>query len=542
MSTHRFGVRGRSEERAETPLLLRTVSRVLTLTRARGKAVSSPLRGFATALQSAAALLLATSALAQITRPPLPAREFRGTWIATVRCVDWPSEPGLPTEKQKKQLLDQIDKAASLGLNAIVFQVRPAGDAMYQSSIEPWSPWLTGEIGKAPSPLWDPLEFAVTEAHKRGMELHAWFNPYRALATTTRFTPKGNHICAQHPEWTMRYHIDTWMDPGEPGVRERTKAVILDVTRRYDVDGIHIDDYFYPYPVKGANGELAPFPDDKSFKRYQAAGGKLELPAWRRENVDTLVRELYEGIKGVKRWVKFGISPFGLWRPGFPEGTGGGLDPYEDLGADSRKWLQSGWVDYLAPQLYWPIEPAKLSFTTYYDWWLEQNTMGRHIFPGMALDRIGKDRGPGEILRQISEVRARQSKAVPGHLHWNFGALYDDKGKIGTLTKQRAYQTVALPPATPWLSQTALPVPTLSFEKRSDGLFVKWGFQDASRLPQARWWVMQAFIAGKWDTLRALPGSQLEIKWPDKAEAVAIRAAGNGWELSEAAFTAGRPQ
>lgn len=485
--------------------------------------------------------LLLSTAAAQIPNPPPLAREFRGTWIATVRCVDWPSEPGLPTEKQKKQLLEQIEKAAELRLNCIVFQVRPAGDAMYRSSIEPWSPWLTGEMGRAPSPLWDPLEFAIAEAHKRGIELHAWFNPYRALATTTRFTPKGGHIAAQHPEWTMKYSIDTWMNPGEPGVRERTKAVMLDVVRRYDVDGIHIDDYFYPYPIKGGDGKAAPFPDEKTFERYRAAGGMLELAAWRRENVDTLVHDLYHEIKAAKRWVKFGISPFGLWRPGVPEGTGGGLDPYEELGADSRKWLQSGWVDYLAPQLYWPIEPKQLSFTTYYDWWLSQNTMGRHIFPGMAADRIGRDRGPGEILRQISVVRERQRQAPPGHLHWNFGALFDDKGKIGTLTKQRAYQTIAIPPQTPWLSQTALPVPSLKIEKGKDGNLAKWDMADPTARPLVRWWAVQIFSGNAWQTHKVLPAGQIELKWPANAKAVAVRAIGQGWEAGPPAFTLGAP-
>lgn len=471
--------------------------------------------------------------------PPLPVREFRGSWIATVRCIDWPGQPGLPSSKQKEHLLKLIDAAANLRLNCIVFQVRPAGDAMYRSPLEPWSPWLTGEMGKPPSPEWDPLEFAVAEAHKRGLELHAWFNPYRALATTERFKPKGNHIAALHPEWTVRYGSDTWMNPGVTGVRERTKAVILDVVRRYDVDGIHIDDYFYPYPIKGANGRVVPFPDEDTYQKYRAGGGQGDLYEWRRENVNTLVHDLYHGIKETKRWVKFGISPFGLWRPNTPQGTGGGLDPYQDLAADSRKWLQSGWVDYLAPQLYWPIEPKKLSFTTFYEWWLSQNSAGRHIFPGMADDRIGRDRGPGEILRQISVVRERQTMAPPGHLHWNFGALFNDTGRIGTITRQRAYQLIAIPPATPWLGQTSFPVPLLRPDSRQGTRVVTWSFVDTRWLSQVRWWVVQACSAGQWRTHRVLPADQLEIEWPAKTEAVAVRAAGRAWELSPAALIEG---
>jgi uncharacterized lipoprotein YddW (UPF0748 family) len=466
--------------------------------------------------------------------PPLPARELRGSWVATVRCVNWPREPGLPVEKQKAQLLEIIEHAAGLRLNCLIFQVRPAGDAMYRSEIEPWSPWLTGEIGKAPSPMWDPLEFAVAESHKRGIELHAWFNPYRALATTERFTPKGTHIVAQHPEWTMRYGIDTWMNPGEPGVRDRAKAVMLDVARRYDVDGIHMDDYFYPYPVKGANGELVPFPDEKTYQRYRDGGGTLELAAWRRQNVDELVRQTYTELKALKRWVKFGISPFGLWRPGFPPGTGGGLDPYEDLGADSLKWLQSGWLDYLAPQLYWPIEPAQLSFTTFYDWWQKENVMQRHIWPGMALDRIGKDRGPGEILRQLSVVRSKTTAQAPGHLHWSFGILKEDRSKIATITRQRAYQLLAIPPVSPWLGALSLPAPVVQRQTAATGNALRWNMADTRWLGQVRWWVIQVFSKGQWSTEKVLPVETLTAPWPKSADAVALRAAGYAWELGPA--------
>lgn len=487
-----------------------------------------------------AAFVVGTACRAQpLARPPLPAREFRGVWIATVHGVDWPSEPGLPGEKQKEQLRKAIEAASALRINAIIFQVRPAGDAMYKSAIEPWSPFLTGKMGRPPTPEWDPLEFAVAEAHRRGIEMHAWFNPYRALAGD-KHAPGGTHIRIQHPEWTARYGPDVWTDPGEPGVNERTRAVVLDVVRRYDVDGVHLDDYFYPYPVKGAGGELVEFPDEKTYARYKAGGGTLERSAWRRQNVDALIQGAYSDIKGAKRWVKFGISPFGLWRPNVPEGTGGGLDPYEDLAADSRKWLQNGWVDYMAPQLYWPIEPKQLSFTTFYDWWLSQNTAGRHIFPGMADHRIGSDRGPGEILRQISEVRRRGNITPPGHLHFSFSTLTRDIGKIGTLTRQRAYTTLALPPATPWLGESRLPVPLLkpAFEK-GRGKSVSWTFVDDRYLSLVRWWVVQVASGGQWSTFQVLPATQLSIPWPDKAQAVSVRPAGFSWEVGEAAYVEG---
>lgn len=484
------------------------------------------------------ALPCSGSRAADLPDPPLPHREMRAAWIATVRNIDWPSEPGLPVAKQKAQLLALIERAAELRLNALVLQVRPAGDALYASPIEPWSPFLTGKMGAAPEPAWDPLAFAIEESHARGIELHAWFNPYRALAGD-KHAPSAGHLLKKHPERTMKYGIDHWMDPGLPEVRAQTLDVMLDVTRRYDVDGIHIDDYFYPYPVKGSDGKVIPFPDDASYRRYQEAGGTLDKSHWRRDNVNTLVRELYQGIKAAKKHVKFGISPFGLWRPNVPEGTGGGLDPYEELAADSLKWLQEGWLDYLVPQLYWPIEPPKLSFTTYYDWWLQQNSLRRHIWPGMAVDRVGKDRGPGEILRQISVVRERATIMTPGHFHWNFGSLAKNTLKIADLTKSRAYQLRAIPPATPWLGQASLPAPQLDIAFRENQNHAVWSLPDPQALPQVRWWTVQTFAEGQWTLHQVLPAALAEIPWPKSAAALAVRAAGFSWELGPAAVKAG---
>ncbi|MCB1227897.1 MAG: family 10 glycosylhydrolase [Verrucomicrobiales bacterium] len=456
---------------------------------------------------------------------------MRASWIATVRNIDWPSDPDLPPAAQQDELLLLIERASELRLNALILQVRPAGDALYASQLEPWSPFLTSTMGQAPDPAWDPLQFAIDECHLRGIELHAWFNPFRALAGE-KFPASPDHITRTHPEWTMKYNIDTWMDPGIPEIRQRTIDVLVDVTRRYDVDGIHIDDYFYPYPVAGSDGKNRPFPDDKSYAAYQAAGGRLDRSHWRRENVDTTVRDIYTGIKQTKRWVKFGVSPFGLWRPGVPEGTGGGLDPYEDLAADSRKWLQQGWLDYFVPQLYWPIEPPKLSFTTYYDWWLTQNPLHRYVWPGMAVDRVGKDRGPAEILRQISAVRQRGASMTPGHVHWNFGTLAKDAYEVGTLTRERAYQVLAIPPATPWLSQLDLPAPVITPYRDADQPRLKWAHSEAAWQPHTRWWVLQGFADGQWTTLQVLPGPITDLAWPSGQAAIAIRAAGPGWELS----------
>jgi uncharacterized lipoprotein YddW (UPF0748 family) len=477
-------------------------------------------------LQSLCASLLLLPAVDAIAQepaaPPAPPREFRGAWVATVHGIDWPYEPGDSAAKQQAEIIAICDKAVALKLNALIFQVRPAGDAMYQSDIEPWSPYFTGGMGKAPEPFWDPLDFFIKEAHARGLELHAWFNPFRALSGK-QFSGAGNHISVQHPEWCWRYGDNLWMDPGEPGVRARSLAVILDVVKRYEVDGIHMDDYFYPYPIKGKSGSLD-FPDDRSWTAAQTAGTKLTRSEWRRENVNSFVQDLYKGIKKEKPWVRFGISPFGLWRPGFPAGCGkGALDPYEDLAADSLKWLQSGWVDYLAPQLYWPIEPANLSFTKFFDWWLTQNTAMRHVWPGMASDRVLRDRQPYEILKQISYTRSRIDYMPPGHVHWNFSALAKNRGKLADLCAQRAYQDVAIVPPASWLGQEKPAPPQMIVVK--DGR-ATWNLADARLETFVKWWYVQTFEKDKWVGRKLLPAAMKEFTMPKGATGIAVRGIG----------------
>ncbi|MCX5762893.1 MAG: family 10 glycosylhydrolase, partial [Gemmatimonadetes bacterium] len=277
-------------------------------------------------------------------------REFRGVWVASVSNIDWPSKPGLPTADQKAELLALLDRAQAEHLNAVILQVRPAADALYKSSIEPWSEYLTGTQGRAPVPAWDPLAFAVDEAHRRGLELHAWFNPYRARHPSAKGALSKRHIARTSPALVKKYGTQLWMDPGESAVRARTVRVVLDVVTRYDIDGVHLDDYFYPYKEKTTRGTTE-FLDDRSWKKYVKAKGKLSRDDWRRENVNVLVHQLYDRIHLAKPWVKFGISPFGIWRPGNPEQIKG-FDAYEQLYADSKLWLEKGWVDYFTPQLY----------------------------------------------------------------------------------------------------------------------------------------------------------------------------------------------
>jgi uncharacterized lipoprotein YddW (UPF0748 family) len=367
--------------------------------------------------------------------------EFRGAWVATVHNIDWPSRAGLPAAKQKAELRALLDTAKSLNLNAILLQVRPSCDAVYASKIEPWSAFLTGTMGQNPG--YDPLAYAIEEAHRRGIELHAWFNPYRAL-TSTKSTASPGHISRRRPDLVRRYGGGLWLDPGEQEVSDYSISVIMDVVRRYDIDGVHLDDYFYPYPTKTSKGATVPFQDDLSYARYLKSGGKLDRANWRRQNVNEFVERLGKEIHRAKRNVTFGISPFGIWRPRVPGTIEAGLDAYDELYADSRLWLQRGWIDYLAPQLYWGIEPAKQSFPVLLDWWREQNTQGRGLWPGIATERIGPNRRASEIVRQIELTRKGTSR--PGHIHWSMKALMQNQGGIADLLRKGVYEESARVP------------------------------------------------------------------------------------------------
>ena len=385
--------------------------------------------------------------------PPLP-REFRAVWVATVSNIDWPSRPGLPVDSQKVELLAILDKAAEVRLNAVIFQVRPAADALYPSRLEPWSYFLTGAQGRAPSPMWDPLAFAIAEAHKRGLELHAWFNPYRSRhpADTTR-TPSPLHISRTHPAVVHKYGPYQWMDPGEAIVRRHTIDVVLDVVRRYDVDGVHIDDYFYPYPETRRGREI-PFPDDRSWRAYKRREGTLSRDDWRRRNVDQLVEALYSAIKRTKPWVKFGISPFGIWRPGYPA-TVRGFDAYEKLYADSRKWLIEGWVDYWTPQLYWRTTAPMQRYADLLAWWRAQNHQGRNLWPGNYTGRASAARRPSwpvsELFDQIQETRAQLSPNS-GNVHFSMDAFKVDTDSMNERLIAGPYAEPALVPPSPWLA------------------------------------------------------------------------------------------
>lgn len=443
--------------------------------------------------------LVAPASHAQDIEPPPPApRELRAAWIATVDNIDWPSRKGLPVAAQKRELEVILDRARELRLNALILQVRPSCDAFYPSKYEPWSEWLTGEQGKAPDPAWDPLAFAIEGAQARGLELHAWFNPFRARHPAAASKNAPDHV-ANVAGLCVRYGDQLWMDPGVLEARQHTLRVIFDVVERYDLDGVHIDDYFYPYPVGGKD-----FPDDASYRRFRESGGRLARDDWRRANVDTLIEDLYLGIKRRKKWVKFGISPFGIWRPGVPRGIQAGLDQYADLYADVRKWWQMGWCDYLAPQLYWPIDQAPQSYPVLMSWWAGQNTHDRHLWIGNYTSKVlGKSAWPAdEILEQINVTR-RQSGAT-GNIHFSMKALVGSGSSLGRALERGLYAEPALVPASPWLDSEAPDVPDLSLRSNGEGgLELRW-----SQDPDVRWRAVYLLCRGRWRMVDVLPASK----------------------------------
>jgi len=451
---------------------------------------------------------------------PEPRREFRAAWIATVHNIDWPSTYTLTPSQQRAELIGLLDLAAETGLNAVILQVRTECDALYKSDLEPWSFFLTGQMGKAPSDGYDPLEFAVAEAHRRGIELHAWFNPFRSSATE-RSSKSSKHISRTHPSLMLSAGSMKWGNPASDYIRRRAIAVMVDVTKRYDVDAVHIDDYFYPYPKTVRGKVYDQFDDSAAYQSYRRKGGKLDLRDWRRSNIDNFVSTLYSSVKSTKPWVEVGISPFGIWRPGHPSTVKAGLDAYDHIFADSRKWLQNGWLDYFSPQLYWRIDPPDQSFTALHRWWMGENRQRRHLWPGTASNRIlsSEDRGrpASEATRQIDVTRKYASPMGPGHIHWSIKAIKEDRG--GLRAKLRStYAEVAIPPASPWLGSTQPEPVHVAPVEENGGLTLS--FKSA---PSARWRVIQVKEGRGWSTQRLIPASQ-EVYRLNKAPAeVSIR-------------------
>ena len=426
--------------------------------------------------------------------PPAP-RELRAAWVASVAHIDWPSRTALAAGDQREEALAILDRAQRMGLNAIILQVRPAADALYASALEPWSEYLTGEQGRAPSPAYDPLAFWVEQAHRRGLELHTWFNPYRARHTSARTPLARPHVGLLRPEWVRSYGDMLWMDPGEEGAAAHTLAVMADVVRRYDVDAVHIDDYFYPYPVTRDGAEL-PFPDEPAWGRYRAGGGTLSREDWRRANVDNLVQAMYREVHRIKPHVRVGISPFGIGRPDRRPAGIQGFSQYDKLYADVERWLQEGWLDYLAPQLYWAIDRPAQAFGVLLDYWLAQNTRARHVWPGLFTSRVGapeRERAwpAREVIDQVALLRTRP--AATGHVHFSMVALMQDREGLATALQQGPYAEPALVPATPWLAVDRPAAPRLS--RAGEAPAVRAGAGPGS--PPVAWAVWQR-VQGRW--------------------------------------------
>ncbi|MEZ3178921.1 family 10 glycosylhydrolase [Streptomyces pimonensis] len=402
---------------------------------------------FATAALAAPAMVPRASAAPR--RRAVPAAttgETRGVWVATVTNRDWPSRPGLSVARQRAELLAHLDAAVRHRLNTVIFQVRPTADALWPSPYEPWSQYLTGTQGTPPG--WDPLGTAVAEAHARGLELHAWFNPYRVALHTDPGRLAASHPARRNPGWTVPYGGKLYYNPGLPEVRALVREAVLDAVRRYPVDAVHFDDYFYPYPVAGQT-----FDDDLAYDTH--GGGFPDRAAWRRDNVDLLVRETAAGIKEIRPGTRFGISPFGVWRNADVDERGSdtraGVQTYDDLHADTRRWARENWIDYICPQLYWNIGFAAADYAKLLSWWAEAvRGSGTLLYAGEALYKAGDPaqpaawRDPAELSRHLTS--AAEHPEVRGHVF--FAAREVTADPVGAMARVVAdhYRQPAEPP------------------------------------------------------------------------------------------------
>lgn len=402
-------------------------------------------------------ILLLTESFAAFAQSLPPKREFRGAWIATVINLDWPTSPFSTPEAQRAELVRLLNELQAHNVNAVIFQVRSEADAMYASTLEPWSYWLTGQQGRAPNPYYDPLEFAIAEAHKRGMELHAWFNPYRVSREVGNYANDPQHISVQHPEWVIQISTIKILDPGLPQARQHITNVVMDVVSRYDVDGVHFDDYFYPYPPNQMGNQ-----DAATFANYSR--GFTNLGDWRRDNVNLLIQTIHDSIQAVKPHVKFGMSPFGIWRNGVPAGITG-LDAYNTIYCDAVAWLQRQIVDYITPQLYWPFGGGQ-DYGKLMPWWGTQRNQ-RHFYPGQAIYRA-IDWPQNEIPRQVRANRANAN--VQGSIMFRALFFRDNAKGFADSLRTDLFRYPALPPIMPWKDAVAPNAPqNLRYERLASG-------------------------------------------------------------------------
>ncbi len=452
--------------------------------------------------------------------PAIP-REFRAAWVATVANIDWPSRRALTTAEQQAEIRSTVQLAAELGLNALILQVRTSADALYASTLEPWSEYLTGAQGQAPEPLYDPLASWIAQAHAQGLELHAWLNPYRARQGNAQGVPHASHVSQRRPSWVKTYGKQLWIDPGEPEAAAHTVAVCRDVLNRYPVDALHIDDYFYPYPEKNTEGTALDFPDEPSWLRYVDEGGTLARADWRRQNVDQLVQALFELTRQVRPGARFGISPFGLMKPADRPPGIVGFSQFDELFADVERWMREGWLDYLMPQLYWARDSSGQAFGPLLQAWTALNPRARHLWPGLFTSRINNEATswlPDEVVGQIE--LARSLNPGGGHAHFSMVALARNRKGIADQLKAQSYSTPALPPATPWAGQQTPPVLALQRVAAPGGAMRLRAFSEGdgeSGLQRA--WAWWRVVNGDW---RGQLLGTAPFDWAPDADALVI--------------------
>lgn len=393
-----------------------------------------------------------------------PVFEFRGVWVASVENIDWPSRKGLSVDDQKNEFIRLLDMHQRNGMNTVIVQVRPAADAFYPSQYEPWSEYLMGKQGLPPTPLYDPLDFMITETHKRGMEFHAWLNPYRAVFRVGKSSISPSHITRLHPDWFLTYGTTRYFNPGLPEVQQHVNRIVKDIVKNYDVDAIHMDDYFYPYRIDGKE-----FPDQAAFKQY---GNGLSKDQWRRSNCDSIIKMLFETIRSTKSNVKFGISPFGVWRNKTqdPRGseTKGGQTNYDDLYADILLWLEKGWIDYVTPQLYWERGHKLCDYDVLLDWW-NKYSYGKHVYIGHGIYRAGTNnawRDKNEIPNQIKKLR--EYPTTQGSIYFSSKTFEKNPNGWCDSLRNNYYAYPALPPPMSWIDNKAPQKPVV--QKLNDGI------------------------------------------------------------------------
>ncbi len=409
------------------------------------------MKGLFTLVVFLLSLIISVTTIAQ------PKYEFRAVWVASVANIDWPSKKGLSVTEQKSEFIRLLDMHQRNGMNAMIVQIRPVADAFYPSPFEPWSEYLTGTQGRPPVPYYDPLEFMIAETHKRGMEFHAWLNPYRAVFNVFSSSVAGNHVTRQHPDWFITYNKQKIFDPGNPAVINYVAGVVKDIVERYDVDGIHMDDYFYPYPAAGKE-----FPDYNSYHLY---GKGMNRQDWRRSNCDSIIKRIHQTILDAKPMVKFGISPFGVWRNQSKDADGSvtnaGISNYDDLYADVLEWLKEGWIDYVAPQLYWEIGHKLCDYQTLIDWW-GAHSYGRQIFIGHALYRGGTStawRNADELPDEIKLTR--ETENIHGSVYFSSKDFVRNPNGWSDSLRNHYYKTPALIPPMSWIDTAAPPAPLI---------------------------------------------------------------------------------